>query len=90
MTPDDFNTSPAGRLISTMGGQWAFVPHPLPPAFDREPLFALAPEAAAHLNVIYHTARGQVSRLADSAILRPIDNTWSRLYRADEIILIVQ
>ena len=48
------------------------------------------PRAAAHLNVTYLTARGQVSPLADRAILRPIDNTWLRLYRADEIISIVQ
>lgn len=57
MNPDDFNASPAGRLVATTGGQWAFVPHPLPPAFDPAPLFALAAEAAARLGELSGVGR---------------------------------
>lgn len=31
MKPDDFRGTPAGRLVKTVDGVWAFVPHPLPP-----------------------------------------------------------
>jgi Fic family protein len=31
MKRDDFKGSPSGRLVPTERGQWAFVPHPLPP-----------------------------------------------------------
>ena len=32
MDPELFRDSPAGRVIRTPAGYWAFVPHPLPPA----------------------------------------------------------
>jgi len=32
MKKSDFGGSPAGSLVPTENGQWAFVPHPLPPA----------------------------------------------------------
>jgi Fic family protein len=31
MNPEDFKNSPAGRLVPTINGAMAFVPHPLPP-----------------------------------------------------------
>jgi Fic family protein len=48
-----FKASPAGKLVPTVAGQWAFVPAPLPPKIDMaalaEPL-AEAAEALGELN----------------------------------------
>ena len=57
MKPDDFRASPSGRLVPTIGGQWAFVPHPLPPALDPGPLLTLASEAAARLGELSGVGR---------------------------------
>jgi len=35
--PDLFRNSPAGRVLRTAPGYWAFVPNPLPPEFDWSP-----------------------------------------------------
>ena len=34
MTPEEFASSPSGRLVRTVFDQWAFLPDPLPPALD--------------------------------------------------------
>ncbi len=57
----DFATSPTGALVSTEMGQWAFVPHPLPPytldyARLARPLSEAA-EAIGELNGIGRTVR---------------------------------
>ena len=31
MDPQQFANSPAGKVMKTLQGHWAFVPHPLPP-----------------------------------------------------------
>jgi len=38
MNPEEFRASTSGKVIRTIEGYWAFVPHPLPPpiAYDRE------------------------------------------------------
>ncbi len=47
MKKDDFVGSPAGSLVPTEQGQWAFVPNDLPPAeLDLQPLVAPLEEAA--------------------------------------------
>jgi Fic family protein len=46
MSPDDFQASPAGRLVSTIQDCHAFVPHPLPPpALDLARLIPLLTRA---------------------------------------------
>ena len=37
MDPNLFRNSPAGRVLRTAPGYWAFVPNPLPPHFDWSP-----------------------------------------------------
>lgn len=34
MNNEEFRASSSGKLVSTINGQWAFVPNPLPPAID--------------------------------------------------------
>lgn len=41
--------APTGRLVSTIQGQSAFVPNPLPPTVDIAPILQLASEADQHL-----------------------------------------
>lgn len=46
MDPELFRNSSAGRLVKAVGGYWAFVPNPLPPAFPWTPdLVAVLSEA---------------------------------------------
>jgi Fic family protein len=49
MNPDDFRESPCGRIVRTIDGAFAFVPEPLPPSIQIEPLVGLLTEAAMHL-----------------------------------------
>jgi len=42
MDPEAFRDSPAGRVVRTPAGYWAFVPHPLPPAFSWTPDLVIA------------------------------------------------
>lgn len=34
MNPEEFRNSPSGKVIRTLEGYWAFVPHPLPPPIE--------------------------------------------------------
>lgn len=38
MKPNDFHSTRSGRVIRTKAGYWAFIPAPLPPAFEWSPL----------------------------------------------------
>ena len=49
MDPDEFRQSPCGTVVPTIDGAWAFVPDPLPPALQLEPLLPLLTEASMHL-----------------------------------------
>ena len=37
MNPEEFRASTSGKVIRTVGGYWAFVPHPLPPPIQYDP-----------------------------------------------------
>lgn len=37
MNPVEFQSSPSGKVIRTLEGYWAFVPHPLPPPIAYDP-----------------------------------------------------
>jgi Fic family protein len=45
MKREHFAGSPSGSLVPTERGQWAFVPHPLPPILDLGPLAEVIEEA---------------------------------------------
>lgn len=49
MDPADFKDTPSGVLISTVAGQAAFVPHPLPPKLDLRPIIGPLAETAAQV-----------------------------------------
>lgn len=58
MKKGDFETSPSGRLVTTDRGQWAFVPHDLPPDLDLAALavpVAKASQLLGELNGIGRT-----------------------------------
>jgi Fic family protein len=53
-----FEASPAGHLVPTLHGQWAFVPNDLPPVFDNAPILTRlvsATQALGELNGILRT-----------------------------------
>ena len=49
MDPDEFRQSPCGKVVPTVDGAWAFVPDPLPPPLQLEPLVPLLIEASIRL-----------------------------------------
>jgi Fic family protein len=49
MDVEEFRRSPCGTLVPTIDGAWAFVPDPLPPKVDLEPVAALLAEASMYL-----------------------------------------
>lgn len=69
MNPDEFRHSPAGRLVPTVAGQFAFVPAPLPPQLDFAKLvmpIASAMQAIGELNA---AGRGLAN---PSLVIRPL------------------
>lgn len=57
MDPKEFSASPAGRLVPTIDGAVAFVPHPLPPAIDLRSLLGLIESAARALGELTGVGR---------------------------------
>jgi Fic family protein len=69
MDPVEFQDSPSGRLVPTIGGASAFVPHPLPPHLDLQPIVGLIAEAHGCLGEL----RGIASNIPNPYLLiRPI------------------
>jgi hypothetical protein len=58
MDKSDFANSPSGKVVRTIGNQFAFVPNPLPPNFPLGEVaadLALASQALGELNGIGRT-----------------------------------
>ena len=49
MDPNAFRQSPCGSVVPTIDDAWAFVPDPLPPPLQLEPLIPLLTEASMNL-----------------------------------------
>ena len=49
MNPDEFRRSPCGKVVPTIDDAWAFVPDPLPPPYQLEPILPQLTEAYLHL-----------------------------------------
>lgn len=60
-----FQRSPSGGLVSTLSGQWGFVPHPLPPALDTGAVMNAVVNATLALGEL----NGILRTLADPYIL---------------------
>lgn len=57
MRYEDFTNSPAGRLTPTLFNQFAFVPNPLPPRFNREEVLFTLVEAMAAIGELKGACR---------------------------------
>lgn len=49
MDAEDFRDSPCGKLVSTLNGARAYLPDPLPPRLNLEPVIPLLVDASRHL-----------------------------------------
>jgi len=69
MNPNEFKNSPAGRLVGTVAGQFAFVPAPLPPPLDFAKLVMPIAEVMQAIGELNAAGRGLAN---PSLVIRPL------------------
>jgi Fic family protein len=97
MDPEMFRNSPAGRPVKAIGGYWAFMPNPLPPALTWTPeLVAVLSEADRALGELAGLGR---SLLNPHLLIRPFVRReavlsshigGTQVYRADEVLRTIE